>query len=142
MLKRIGNTKTFKEGPAKAVRRVRNTQFPSGEKTDYWIIAGTDGMVKVFTHDQYIKVRDKKIQGLFDKMSTPSDIFASMLEAKSLKPVAGMSFAAGNSPGRPFVSKNHKNKGLSLAMANLYGTANGLSSVDVQMGDKTVAAMI
>jgi hypothetical protein len=142
MLKRIGNTKTFNAGPIKAARRVRNTKFPELENTDYWVIAGADGLVKVFTHDQYLKIRDKKIQGLFDKMSTQSNILASMFEAKSLKPVATMSFTEGRPFGRPAVSKEHKNRGLSLAMANLYGTANSREDAGVRMGDKIVAAMV
>ena len=141
-LKRIGNTKKFTKGPVSGARRVRNTDFATGEKQDYWIIAGTNGMVKVFTHEQYLKVRDRKIQGLFDKMSTQSDILASMFEAKNMKPAASMSFAGGRNVGKAKVSKEHKNRGLTSGMANLYGFSNDLSRVGIQMGDKVVAAMI
>ena len=141
-LKRIGNTKKFTKGPVSGARRVRNTDFATGEKRDYWIIAGANGMVKVFTHDQYLKVRDKKIQGLFDKMSTQSDILASMFEAKNIKPAASMSFVGGRNVGKPKVAKEHKNRGLTSGMANLYGFSNNLPKVGIQMGDKIVAAMI
>jgi len=141
-LKRIGNTKKFTKGPVSGARRVRNTDFATGEKQDYWMVAGTNGMVKVFTHEQYLKVRDRKIQGLFDKMSTQSDILASMFEAKNTKPVASMSFAGGRNVGKAKVSKEHKNRGLTSGMANLYGFSNDLSRVGIQMGDKTVAVMI
>jgi hypothetical protein len=141
-LKRIGNTKKFTKGPVSGARRVRNTDFATGEKQDYWMVAGTNGMVKVFTHEQYLKVRDRKIQGLFDKMSTQSDILASMFEAKNTKPVASMSFTGGRNVGKAKVSKKHKNRGLTSGMANLYGFSNDLSRVGIQMGDKTVAVMI
>jgi hypothetical protein len=141
-LKRIGNTKKFTKGPVSGARRVRNTDFATGEKQDYWMVAGTNGMVKVFTHEQYLKVRDRKIQGLFDKMSTQSDILASMFEAKNTKPVASMSFTDGRNVGKAKVSKEHKNRGLTSGMANLYGFSNDLSRVGIQMGDKIVAAMI
>ena len=141
-LKRIGNTKKFTKGPVSGARRVRNTDFATGEKQDYWIIAGANGMVKVFTHDQYLKVRDKKIQDLFDKMSTQSDILASMFEAKNIKPAASMSFVDGRNVGKPKVTKEHRNRGLTSGMANLYGFLNNLPKVGIQMGDKIVAAMI
>lgn len=141
-LKRIGNTKKFTKGPVSGARRVRNTDFATGEKRDYWIIAGANGMVKVFTHDQYLKVRDNKIQDLFDKMSTQSDILASMFEAKNIKPAASMSFVGGRNVGKPKVTKEHKNRGLTSGMANLYGFSNNLPKVGIQMGDKIVAAVI
>jgi hypothetical protein len=140
-LKRIGNTRKFTEGPITGARRVRNTDLSTGETNDYWVISGADGMVKVFTHEQYIKVRDGKIQGLFDKMSNPSDILRSMFEAEKLKPAATMSFGSRRTVGKPTISKEHKGRGLAAAMANLYGFANGLNNVGVQMGDKVVAAM-
>jgi len=140
-LKRIGNTRKFTNGPITAARRVRNTDFATGESRDYWVISGANGLVKVFTHDQYIKVRDRKIQGLFDKMSSPSDVLKSMFESKNLKPSATMSFSGGRNVGRPKISKDHKGRGLAAAMANLYGFANDLNNVGVQMGDKVVAAM-
>lgn len=140
-LKRIGNSKKFTQGPITGARRVRNIDFSTGEKNDYWIVSGANGIVKVFTHEQYLKVRDRKIQNLFDKMSTQSNILASMFEAQNIKPVASMNFDGGSNVGKPVISKKHKNRGLSAAMANLYGFANDLDKVGVQMGDKVIAAM-
>lgn len=140
LLKRIGNTKTFTDGPVTAARRVRHTDFETGEKNDYWVISTADGLVKVFTQEQYLKARDKKIQDLVGRMSKPSDIFESMVEAAKLKPVASMSFSGGKRVGKPVISRKHKNRGLSLSMANLYGFANNLETVGVAMGDKVVAA--
>lgn len=130
-LKRIGNSKKFTKGPITGARRVRNTDFSTGEKNDYWVVSGANGMVKVFTHEQYIKVRDRKIQGLFDKMSTQSDILSSMFEAKNIKPVASMKFDEGSNVGKPVISSKHKNRGLPLAMAHLYGFANDKDNVRV-----------
>lgn len=123
-LKRIGNSKKFTSGPITGARRVRNTNLETGEKSDYWVVSGADGMVKVFTHDQYLKVRDKKIDKLFDRMSTQSNILASMFEAKNIKPVASMKVDKARNTGRPVISKRHKNRGLSSAMAHLYEFAN------------------
>lgn len=140
MLKRIGNTKTFNDGPVTAARRVRHTDFETGEKNDYWVISTSDGLVKVFTQEQYLKARDRKIQDLVGRMSKPSDIFESMVEAANIKPAASMSFSGGKRVGKPVISRKHKNRGLSLAMANLYRFANNLETVGVAMGDKVVAA--
>lgn len=140
-LKRIGNTKTFTKGPVKGSRRVRHTDYATGEKQDYWIVAGVDGAIKVFTHEQYIKVRDKKIQSLFDKMSTQSDILASMFEAQNIKPVATASFVGGKKITTPSVVKGHRNRGLSIAMGNLYGFVMQETNIGIRMGDKVVAAM-
>lgn len=142
LLKRIGNTKTFSNRDVLAARRVRHSDFENGENTDYWVIAGSDGLVKVFTHEQYLKVRDRKIRGLMEGLSKPSDVFESMMKASNLKPVASTSFSNNSRIGKPTIDKKHKNRGLSLAMANLYGFANNIESVGVRMGDKVIAAQI
>lgn len=141
LLKRIGNTKKYTKGPITGARRVRYTDFKTNDKRDYWIVSGENGIVKVFTQEQYINMRDKKIQGLFDKMSTQSNVLASMFEARNIKPVASMSFPEGKTVGEATISKNNKNLGLSIGMAHLYGFANNINNVGVRMGDKIIAAM-
>lgn len=139
-LKRIGNTKTYKSGPISTARRVRYKNYENNETQDYWIISGSNGLVKVFTHEQYLKVRDKKIQDLFDKMSIQSEIFKSMFENSNIKPAASMSFTDNARVGKPYVSRGHKGFGLTLAMGNLYKFATNNNNIGIQMGDSVVAA--